>query len=104
MPNTLREAVIDAKETLQEQITEEDLTEEQAQERIHEIADNHVPIYYADVLDIASNNITIALEIPDMWPAFGIATPMNLMMGNIYEHICKSLYEVLEGYEFDEEE
>lgn len=89
---------------LQDQITREDLTEEQAHDRIHEIADSCVPVYYHDILEVAKSSITIALEIPDIWPAFGEATPMNLMMSNIYEHICESLYEVLQEYDFDEEE
>ena len=104
MPNTLREVTLDAKESLQDQITSEHLTEEQAQDRVYEIANNCLPVYYYDVLHIAQSSIIIALEIPDAWLAPNEATPMNLMMSNIHECICEALYELLQSHDFSEEE
>ncbi len=66
---------------------------------IHEIADGAVPIYYSDILQMAADNNFLALEEPEIGPAFdGTATPINIIAANIYEHIYHALYEYWDEY------
>ena len=62
---------------------------------IHEIADGCVPVYTADILNCALEDLGLATDEPEIGPAFdGCATAVNLIAANIYEKICNHLYEV----------
>ena len=64
---------------------------------IHEIADSNTPIYNYDILQMAADNLFLALEEPDIGPAFdGSPTPINIIAANIYEAICEELWDELE--------
>jgi len=58
---------------------------------ICELADSHCPVYYWDILEIASRNIYFALEMPECWPAYWVLNPVNLIHANIYEYLVQEL-------------
>ena len=66
MSVTLSKIESNAKELLLEQIEAEDLTKSEAQDRIREVADSCVPVYYHEVLEVASSSVFIALEMPEI--------------------------------------
>ena len=62
---------------------------------IHEIADSSVPVYTAELLECALEDLGLATAEPEIGPAFdGCNTAVNLIAANIYEDICEHLYEV----------
>lgn len=75
-------------------------------DRIHEIADRHVPIYYSEIIEVASNDLQIALDIPAMIAGNTETSAIKLMSANIYEHINNKLrdhhYEHFESKRGDE--
>lgn len=53
---------------------------------LREVADGNVPVYYADILACAAEDVSLATEVPECGPAFdGTATPCNIIAANIYE-------------------
>ena len=80
---------------------------------INEIADSYVPVYNHDILRLAVDNINLALNEPELGPAFdGSPTPINIIAANIYEYIEQALYdawndieeEINDNYGEDEDE
>ena len=80
---------------------------------INEIADSYVPVYNHDILRLAVDNINLALDEPELGPAFdGSSTPINIIAANIYEYIEQALYdawnnieeEINDNYGEDEDE
>ena len=66
-----------AKELLEDAYPEDTLTE---------MVDSWVPIYNSDLLDVAADNMDMALLEPEVGPAFdGTPTPINIIAANIYE-------------------
>lgn len=60
---------------------------------IHEVADWWVPVYYYKLLQAALSDISLAIRVPELWPAFnGENTPVNLIAANIYERIVEELW------------
>ena len=95
----LNSAVKELKERLQEDpdYDEGDL--------IHEIADSNTPIYNSDILQMAAENMFLALNEPDIGPAFdGSPTPINIIAANIYEAIEQELWDKLEDIKEEIEE
>ncbi len=63
-------------------------------DRIHEMADSHVPVYTASLMELAADDISIATDVPELGPAFdGEATPVNIIAANVYEAIQAALFE-----------
>jgi len=60
---------------------------------LHQIADNHVPVYYVDVLEVARNNLKLALEISELDQGNNTKTPVELISTNIYDRIYTALSE-----------
>lgn len=64
---------------------------------LHEIADGCVPVYNADILDVAASDHNVSLREPECGPAFdGTPTPVNIAAANIYELISEALYADIE--------
>lgn len=60
---------------------------------IADLADAAVPVYNSELLEIALMHHHIALNVPDIGPAFdGTHTPINIIAANIYEHITEALW------------
>jgi len=60
---------------------------------LHQIADNHVPVYYVDVLEVARNNLKLALEISELDESNNTRTPVELISTNIYDKLYNALSE-----------
>jgi len=61
---------------------------------IHELADNAVPVYNSDIMDWAAEDLDLALDTPELGPAFdGSPTPINIIAANIFEYIESELWE-----------
>jgi hypothetical protein len=93
MTQTLQQIVDTAIEDLEERIKDENETG-YVGDVISEIADGSVPIYNADLLELAAQNNDLALSEPEIGPAFdGTATPINIIAANVYETIQQAPYE-----------
>ena len=54
-----------------------------------EIADDLVPVYTGDILELAYEHHDFALLIPESGPAYdGTPTPLNIIAANIFEYIA----------------
>ncbi len=67
-----------AKELLEDTAYPEDV--------VVEMVDTWVPIYNSDLLNVAANDMDMAILEPELGPAFdGTPTPINIIAANIYE-------------------
>lgn len=74
-------------------------------ETIAEVADSSVPIYTADLMQLAANNIDLAVTEPELGPAFdGSPTPANIIAANVYEAITAHLWDNLDRIKNEIEE
>ena len=86
----------DALEELKESLR--DYPDQDDNDRIFEIADSSVPIYTGDILQLAADNINLAIVEPEIGPAFdGTPTPVNIIAANIYEEILQELWSELDN-------
>jgi hypothetical protein len=66
---------------------------------LSEIVDSTVPVYNAELLQLAADNNRLATAEPELGPAFsgcstdGTATPVNIIAANIYEHLSEIAWE-----------
>ena len=70
----------------------------EAEDLVHEIADNNVPIYYKDIVECARSKINLATTTPELWSATNDVTAANLISMNIYEELTSHLHGVLDKY------
>jgi len=79
--------------------------ETEPHDTIHEIADQAVPVYNSDILEWAAEDHDLALDVPELGPAFdGTPTPINIIAANIYERIQDALWEEWRLIEQEQEE
>ena len=71
-----------------------------ADDVIHEIADNAVPIYYYDIGQYAANNSWLMTQTPETVPN---GTAHDQIQANIYEYIVEGLYEHKQEKENEDE-
>lgn len=91
-----------AEEELEERLR--DYPDEDVHDVIHEIADSHVPVYTADIIDCAADDNSLATDEPELGPAFGgEPTPVNIIAANIYERLTQALHEAAERFEEEDE-
>ena len=65
---------------------------------IAEVADGSVPGYTTDLMECAADNIGLAVNEPELGPAFdGSPTPVNIVAANIYEEISNYLHDELDN-------
>jgi len=95
MALTLEQLITSAKEALEEALYyEPDI--EYPEDRIHEITDNACLLPNHTYLQLAADNMELALEEPELGPAFdGRPTPVNIICANLYEHISQELFQHL---------
>lgn len=88
---SLSDLLDDARDYLK---TEYDLLDVQyPDDCVHEVADSFVPIYNYDLLQYAANCLDLAVDEPELGPAFdGSPTPVNIIAANIYEAVSNYLY------------
>jgi len=95
----LNSAVEELKERLQES------PDDDGGDIISEIADSHTPIYNYDIIQMAAENLSLAVNEPELGPAFdGSPTPINIIAANIYEAIEQELWDKLEDIKEEIEE
>jgi hypothetical protein len=103
--NTLEQLKKDALEELKDNLR--DYPDTDKYDMIFEIADSNTPIYTSEIMQLGADNIDLAVNEPDIGPAFdGTPTPANIVAANIFEEIQNYLYEnigLLES-ELEEEE
>ncbi len=66
--------------------------EDEIYDLIYEVTDSRMPVYNFDILEIAKSNLRLACDVPEIWPAYWIASPVNLILSNIYEAVKDALY------------
>lgn len=60
---------------------------------ISEIADSSVPVYTADLMELATEDLDLAVTEPELGPAFdGSPTPANIVAANVYEAVQNALW------------
>jgi len=77
------------------------------EDMVHEIADSSVPVYTYQLAQIASEEVALFTDEPELGPAFdGSPTPSNIVAANIYERVSQELVDELYTLqaEADEEE
>jgi len=61
---------------------------------LHEIVDGSIPVYDSDILELATENLELATDEPELGPAFdGSPTPINIIAANIYEYLSNIAWE-----------
>ena len=90
----LADLITEACDELDDMITSEDigLNEDDMYDRIHEIADSNIPIYYYDIGRYAGNNSWLMTEIPELTPE---GNAHDQIQSNIYQAIVEGLNEHL---------
>ena len=64
------------------------------------IADNHVPVYTSSLLELALDDLDLAITEPEIGPAFdGSSTPANIIAANVFDYIRNALYEAWDDIE-----
>ncbi len=82
----VRSEVRDRADELREDVYPEDI--------LHEIADTSVPVYTSSLMDMAADNIGLAVDEPELGPAFdGSPTPVNIIAANVFEALQQVAYE-----------
>ena len=72
---------------------------------IPELADGSVPVYIDDLMNMAANDIELAMVAPESDPAFdGTPTPVNIIAANVYEAVTAALYVEWETIKDEREE
>ena len=74
-----------------------------ADEVIHEIADNSVPIYYYDIGQYAAHNSWLMTEKPESCPGGDAGTAHDQIQANIYEYVLEGLHEHKQEKENEDE-
>jgi len=72
---------------------------------LHEYADSAVPVYTADLMRLAADDIDLATAEPECGPAFdGSPTPANIVAANVYEALLAEGYEWLREVQDEDDE
>ena len=56
-------------------------------DQITEIVDSSIPVYTTDLLDIAKSELWIAVEEPETYGFNGDKTPINGIVGNLFQKL-----------------
>ncbi len=72
------------------------------EDRLHEIVDGCIPVYTSDLMEMAADNIDLAVNEPEVGPAFdGSPTPVNIVAGNVYDALMVVAYDEWEAIKDD---
>ncbi len=80
------------------------ITEDDFHDSAHEIADSSVPIYHSDLLEVALDEVELAIVEPEILAFDGAATAVNAIAGNIYQEVIEHLHDVWNNREEEEDE
>ena len=95
----LKDLIIDACDSLDEQWKDIQEGHYDVDDTIHEIADSSVPIYYWDIAQYAAHNHELMMLKPGLYQE-GM-TAHEQIVANIYEHILEGLFQHKEEKEDD---
>jgi hypothetical protein len=71
----------------------------------HEIADGSVPVYTHELMTMAAEDCSLAVDVPELGPAFdGEPTPVNIVAANIYERLLQEVHSAFEDWAAQEVE
>tara|TARA_R100000781_G_C4031642_1_gene110810 strand:+ start:144 stop:506 length:363 start_codon:yes stop_codon:yes gene_type:complete len=111
MKLTIQEVLADAELELRERIefavneeeySYDDDDGEYIDDILHEVADNNIPIYYTQLLEVCMSDISMATETPEIGEC---DNAISCIQANIYQEIYDMLHEAkYELYEAIEEE
>ena len=107
MSRQLQEIQKDAREELRDRWANysEEFCQGEPHDVIHEIADSSVPVYTHDLMTLAAENNSLAVDEPELGPAFdGSPTPVNIIAANVFEAISEALWEEWREMEQEAEE
>ena len=91
---TFNELYVSAKEELEEAIRElhvTDIDDDEIRDRIHEIADNNVPIYNCDIFSVFAEG-GISYEMNDSGLIDGVTDVLQILKVRIYEELTECLH------------
>ena len=79
------------------------------EDSLFEIADSCVPVYTSDLMELAADDLSLAVDEPELGPAFdGSPTPVNIIAANVFEKLYAEAREeynkVMEAKEEAEDE
>lgn len=74
------------------------------EELLHELADASVPVYNADLLQRALDDLYLAVNEPEILAFDGKCTAVNAIAGNLYDWTLEELYEFWQSIEDDMQE
>lgn len=88
----------DARDDLRNEIERNEITNvEDAYDYIHEIADNHVPVYYSEIFTVmAADGIDLEFEDSGLIP--DTKDVMRILQSRIYEQLTIDLYGDVEDF------
>ena len=83
--------------------------EDEPHDTIFEIADSSVPVYTADLLNLAADIIALATSEPELGPASGsnfdgTPSPVNIIASNVFSHLEAKLWEAWQEMKDEEED
>lgn len=92
MTNKLDELAEEAKGDLKDWML--DNPGDDPDDAIFEIADQSVPVYTGNIIDLACEEHSLFFDEPELGPAFdGKPTPVNIVAANIFEYVYRELHE-----------
>jgi len=99
MTQSLQQIIDGAKEELKDTFKDA----EYPTDLIHEITDSACLMPNCSYLQLACDNMHLALDEPEIGPAFdGTPTPINIIVANLYENISNELHQYL--YELQDDD
>ena len=83
--------------------------DDEPHDAIFEIADTSVPVYTADLLRLAVDNLALATNDPVLGPASGCnfdgtPSPVNIIAANVFEHLEAKLWEAWQTMQEEEDD
>lgn len=104
MADTLDDLIKNAVEELEEEYRANG-DDRYFEDRLHEIADNAVPVYHRQIIDIGTSDYSLFTDVPELGPAYdGEANALNYLAANIYERVYNALSQRLQELRDEEEE
>jgi len=89
---TLWDRIKGVREEINERL--EDEPDQDAGDLAFEVADNWCPIYTGEIMQYAAEDISLAVNEPELGPAFdGKPTPVNIVAANIFERLHEEAQE-----------
>lgn len=91
----------DARDDLRNMIEQNDVRDvEDAQDYVHEIADDHVPVYCSEIFTVMASD-GIDYDFEDAGLVEGMTDVIHILQARIYEQLVIDLYDDLDDFVMD---